>query len=260
MRMEQYLQCIDYTLWEIIENGNAPIVTKLVDGKETAIPPTSYDWSDQAEEGLTNFSLMAYSSTSSSSSTNSELKKEVELVTKKRIGYNAIPPPYNGNFMPPKPDLVYLVNESASESIVEKPIVKTNEPKTARGTKRNWNQQMSQKLGNDFEIFNKACHMCDSFEHLRKDCNNRSSPISLNAARPVNTVQPRIAVNKVGAMKNGKLQQDLKDKGVIDSGCSRHMTGNRSYLTDYEEIYNTPIFTILQRKLIWGITSWIQQS
>ncbi|GJZ61401.1 putative ribonuclease H-like domain-containing protein [Tanacetum coccineum] len=38
--MEQYLQCIDYTLWEIIENGNAPIVTKTVDGKETVIPPT----------------------------------------------------------------------------------------------------------------------------------------------------------------------------------------------------------------------------
>nr|GEX73402.1 hypothetical protein [Tanacetum cinerariifolium] len=34
----------------------------------------------------------------------------------------------------------------------------------------------------------------------------------------------------------GNPQQDLKDKGVIDSGCSRHMTGNRSYLTDYEEI------------------------
>ncbi|GJR92575.1 heme peroxidase [Tanacetum coccineum] len=34
----------------------------------------------------------------------------------------------------------------------------------------------------------------------------------------------------------GNLQQDLKDKGVIDSGCSRHMIGNRSYLTDYEEI------------------------
>ncbi|GJV36467.1 ribonuclease H-like domain-containing protein [Tanacetum coccineum] len=41
MRMEQYLQCIDYTLWEIIENGNAPIVTKTVDGKEIVIPPTS---------------------------------------------------------------------------------------------------------------------------------------------------------------------------------------------------------------------------
>ncbi|GKD32510.1 ribonuclease H-like domain-containing protein, partial [Tanacetum coccineum] len=31
-------------------------------------------------------------------------------------------------------------------------------------------------------------------------------------------------------------QQDLKDKGVIDSGFSRHMTGNKSYLTDYEDI------------------------
>ncbi|GKC84958.1 ribonuclease H-like domain-containing protein, partial [Tanacetum coccineum] len=31
MRMEKSLQCIDYTLWEIIENGNAPIVTNIVD-------------------------------------------------------------------------------------------------------------------------------------------------------------------------------------------------------------------------------------
>nr|GEV94166.1 ribonuclease H-like domain-containing protein [Tanacetum cinerariifolium] len=29
---------------------------------------------------------------------------------------------------------------------------------------------------------------------------------------------------------------ESKDKGVIDSGCSRHMTGNISYLIDYEEI------------------------
>ncbi|GJW38149.1 putative ribonuclease H-like domain-containing protein [Tanacetum coccineum] len=29
---------------------------------------------------------------------------------------------------------------------------------------------------------------------------------------------------------------NLQDQGVIDSGCSRHMTGNMSYLTDYEEI------------------------
>nr|GEW87899.1 retrovirus-related Pol polyprotein from transposon TNT 1-94 [Tanacetum cinerariifolium] len=29
---------------------------------------------------------------------------------------------------------------------------------------------------------------------------------------------------------------DLQDQGVVESGCSRHMTGNVSYLTDYEEI------------------------
>ncbi|GKG01155.1 hypothetical protein Tco_0305860, partial [Tanacetum coccineum] len=32
-----------------------------------------YDWSDQAEEGQTNFALMAYSLTSSGSSINSEV-------------------------------------------------------------------------------------------------------------------------------------------------------------------------------------------
>ncbi|GJV47656.1 hypothetical protein Tco_1437868 [Tanacetum coccineum] len=41
--MEQYLQCIDYTLWEIIENDNAAIVTKIIDGKETAISPTNVE-------------------------------------------------------------------------------------------------------------------------------------------------------------------------------------------------------------------------
>ncbi|GKC40612.1 hypothetical protein Tco_1052996, partial [Tanacetum coccineum] len=34
----------------------------------------------------------------------------------------------------------------------------------------------------------------------------------------------------------GNPLQDLEDQGVIDSGCSRHMTGNMSYLTDFEEI------------------------
>ncbi|GJV07111.1 hypothetical protein Tco_1344767 [Tanacetum coccineum] len=293
------------------------------------------------------------------------------------LGYNAVPPPYTRNFMPPKSDLVYPslddfvdVNESVSESVVKKPNVETNEPETSRkengapiiedwvsdsdkenvpkvktvkmfnkpsfskinfvksteqvksprktpvdknrqktpsprGNKRNWNQQMSQKLGSDFEMLNKACHVCGSFDHLKNDCNNwynnerfakpvwtnvqrvnkqnfsklthlnpkrnmvprtiltRSGPISLNTARPVDTVQPRTAVNtakgtrvntakpkavfsvvkenKGNAVKAsacwGNPQQDLKDKGVIDSGCSGHMTGNRSYLTNYEEIY-----------------------
>ncbi|GKB31526.1 hypothetical protein Tco_0870927 [Tanacetum coccineum] len=52
IRMEQYLQCIDYTLWEIVENGNAPIVTKIVDGKETVIPPTSVEEKAQRKAEL----------------------------------------------------------------------------------------------------------------------------------------------------------------------------------------------------------------
>ncbi|GJY12109.1 hypothetical protein Tco_0381418 [Tanacetum coccineum] len=43
MRMEQYLQCIDYTLWDIIENGNAPPVTKTVKGVTSVVPPTTVE-------------------------------------------------------------------------------------------------------------------------------------------------------------------------------------------------------------------------
>ncbi|GJW34219.1 hypothetical protein Tco_0054251, partial [Tanacetum coccineum] len=62
----------------------------------------------------------------------------------------------------------------------------------------------------------------------------------------VNTAKPKAVVNdvkgnNVNAVKAlacwGNPQMNLQDQGVIDSGCSRHMTGNMSYLTDYEEIY-----------------------
>nr|GFC42443.1 ribonuclease H-like domain-containing protein [Tanacetum cinerariifolium] len=36
--------------------------------------------------------------------------------------------------------------------------------------------------------------------------------------------------------KKGNPQHGLKDKEVIDSGCSRHMIGNMSYLSDFEEL------------------------
>ncbi|GKD47744.1 ribonuclease H-like domain-containing protein [Tanacetum coccineum] len=52
IRMEQYLQFINYTLWEIIENSNAPIVTKTIDGKETVIPPTSVEENTQRRAEL----------------------------------------------------------------------------------------------------------------------------------------------------------------------------------------------------------------
>ncbi|GJT85523.1 putative ribonuclease H-like domain-containing protein [Tanacetum coccineum] len=38
------------------------------------------------------------------------------------------------------------------------------------------------------------------------------------------------------SVKKGNPQLELHEKGVIDSGCSRHMTENKSYLLDYEEI------------------------
>ncbi|GJX48952.1 hypothetical protein Tco_0275797 [Tanacetum coccineum] len=51
------------------------------------------------------------------------------------LGYNVVPPPYTGNFMPPKPDLSFsgleeFVNEPiVSEPIVKKPIVENSKAK-----------------------------------------------------------------------------------------------------------------------------------
>ncbi|GKF23034.1 hypothetical protein Tco_0075356, partial [Tanacetum coccineum] len=59
----------------------------------------------------------------------------------------------------------------------------------------------------------------------------------INTARP-KAVLSVVKGNKGNALRpqHGNPQQDLKNKGVIDSGCSRHMTRNKSCLIDYEEI------------------------
>ncbi|GJS38412.1 putative ribonuclease H-like domain-containing protein [Tanacetum coccineum] len=46
-------------------------------------------------------------------------------------------------------------------------------------------------------------------------------------------IVPRAVLMKSGLVSVNTARQD---QGVIDSGCSRHMTGNMSYLTNYEEI------------------------
>nr|GEW79980.1 ribonuclease H-like domain-containing protein [Tanacetum cinerariifolium] len=65
---------------------------------------------------------------------------------------------------------------------------------------------------------------------------NASRLSAVNAAR-INAVKPS-AVTAVqhNHLKKGNPQQALKDKGVVDSGCSRHMTENISYLSDFEEL------------------------
>ncbi|GJU53033.1 hypothetical protein Tco_1226747 [Tanacetum coccineum] len=36
-------------------------------------------------------------------------------------------------------------------------------------------------------------------------------------------------------------QRTLKNKGIIDSGCSRHMTGNKAYLADFQDFNGGPV-------------------
>nr|GEV18196.1 hypothetical protein [Tanacetum cinerariifolium] len=91
-------------------------------------------------------------------------------------------------------------------------------------------------------------------------------PVSITAARPISVVVPEIMVtrprlthpivtksklpirqhmtpsqspkisNSPPRVTAGNPQYALKDKGAIDSGCSRHMTGNMSYLSNFKEL------------------------
>ncbi|GJS84881.1 hypothetical protein Tco_0751422 [Tanacetum coccineum] len=99
-----------------------------------------------------------------------------------------------------------------------------------RGNQRNWNGQKSNQLGKDFVMYNKACYICGSFNHLQINCHSHQrrgivsrnnynrvdaknthpnvlrnmSPKAvllktgltpLNIVRPVNTAHPKIAVH-----------------------------------------------------------------
>nr|GEV33592.1 hypothetical protein [Tanacetum cinerariifolium] len=72
---------------------------------------------------------------------------------------------------------------------------------------------------------------------IRRPINHKPAPKNSNFHQKVTTVKVK-QVNVVQGTKGnwGNPQQALKDKGVIDSGCSRHMIGNISYLSDFEEI------------------------
>nr|GFC32106.1 ribonuclease H-like domain-containing protein [Tanacetum cinerariifolium] len=146
-------------------------------------------------------------------------------------GYHAVPPPVSGTFMPPKLDLVF------------------HTPPSAENEHLAFNVQLSPtKPEQDISS---------------RPTPSKSQPVLTTAARTVSAVKPKfsktrpnITSHAVSKSKSplrrpftrhlsskpstspprGNPQQALKDKGIIDSGCSKHMTGNMSYLSDFKEL------------------------
>ncbi|GKE75154.1 ribonuclease H-like domain-containing protein, partial [Tanacetum coccineum] len=87
-------------------------------------------------------------------------------------------------------EIDYTVRPSTEKIKSIKAVRETIAPKQnkhhPRGNQRNWNNLMSQRLGSDFKMIKKACFVCGSFNHLKKDCSKRMVKTVWNNARMVN--------------------------------------------------------------------------
>ncbi|GJY27990.1 putative ribonuclease H-like domain-containing protein [Tanacetum coccineum] len=105
----------------------------------------------------------------------------------------------------------------------EKPVKKTvgyteiYRSQSPRGNQRNWNGQKSNQLGSEFVMYNKACFIYGSFDHMKINC-------------PHHQRKRMVTENNYN---RGNPQ--LNDKGFVDSRCSRHMTSNIAYLSNFKE-------------------------
>nr|GEY28691.1 hypothetical protein [Tanacetum cinerariifolium] len=130
-------------------------------------------------------------------------------------GYHVVLPPYTGTFMPPKPDLIFHDAPTASEIVH---TVLTVEPSTTKP-----NKDLSQSNRPSAPIIKDW--VSDSEDESKGEpMPTQKAPSFVQTSEHVKTPKPSVKPHA------------LKDKGVIDSGFSRHVTGNISYLSDFEEI------------------------
>nr|GEU59495.1 retrovirus-related Pol polyprotein from transposon TNT 1-94 [Tanacetum cinerariifolium] len=280
-----------------------------------------YDWSYQAEEGPTNFALMAFLSSSSLMLCNireykptrvvppieaalvkdnsiTKLKNKLEESLKEKDdlklnqlnerdlnnksdvfksasdssvneseeynnqandrykageGYRAVPPPYTGNFMPPRPDLSFAgLDDFVFKSAISETITFVHETETS--TSKNSKETViinSRKVPVNAakQSSPRAISLTSTARYVNTTANrpnvNGTKP-SLNVFHKSHSLVQR-TFNQRTTPKNSDLketvnivkgnpQYTLKDQWIFDSGCSRHMTGNKSFFTDYQEI------------------------
>nr|GEX16693.1 hypothetical protein [Tanacetum cinerariifolium] len=165
----------------------------------------SYDWVFQADEEPTNYAFMAFTSSSSSSS-NNEVFACDELISFE-----------SDESVPTGP-----VHDSKTV-----PNVFNVKPSTTKPTK-----DMSQSNRH-------SAHIIEDWVSDSKDESAVEHPTQAKNLRkdiPTSRGHKHSWNRKACFVCKGNPHQALNDKVVIDSGCSRHMTGNISYLFDFKEI------------------------
>nr|GEU82225.1 hypothetical protein [Tanacetum cinerariifolium] len=182
-----------------------------IDGK-------SVDWTGHAKDDTEDYALMAFNSNNSGSDTETDAPIIEEYESDSDDEHMTIPSKEQE-----KPSFAFV-------NIVEhvKPPRQTAKEQNTcsqnpKPSKREWNGLMSKKLGLGYGFTKKACFVCGSFSHLIRDCD-------FHEKRMAKQVELNKGTNKT-----------LKGKGIVDSGCSRHMTGHKAYLLDYQDFNGGPV-------------------
>nr|GEY62700.1 hypothetical protein [Tanacetum cinerariifolium] len=225
----------------------------------------SYDWSYQADEEPANFARMAFSSNLSSDNELSHTNPEQDLSHTTRPSAPIIEDWASDSKEESKTKAPQFIPSFAQSSEhVKTPrhsmqkacfvcksvdhLIKDYDyhtKKMAQPTPRNYANRDHHKQ------YAPLTHLKPQKHRVPTVMLTQSKLISNTAVRPVSAVLPNITVTRprnvhqvvpvVSAVQGkqgtwGDPQHALKDKGVIDSGCSRHMTWNMSYLSDFEEL------------------------
>nr|GEW83252.1 uncharacterized mitochondrial protein AtMg00810-like [Tanacetum cinerariifolium] len=246
------------------ENGNAPIVTKTVDDKEIVIPPISVEEKAQRRVELKARSTLLMALPNEHQLKFNSYKDAKTLMIQKLISQLDM----HGEVIPQE-EINQKFLRSFSQEWTMHTIVWRNKPEIET---LSLDDLFNNLKAYESEVMRTSSSSTNSHNVAFLSSSSTNSTIRVViTAQGVNTASTQGAANSLTTVKNlsdamiysffasqpkcvkylkeqneqlvkdlktarGNPQQDLKDKGVIDSGCSRHMTGNRSYLTNFEEI------------------------
>nr|GEV19444.1 hypothetical protein [Tanacetum cinerariifolium] len=186
-------------------------------------------------------------------------------------GYHVVPPPYTGTFMPPKPDLVF--NNAPNDVETDHPAFNVKLSPAKPDNDLSHTHRPSGHIIEDWVFDSKDESETNTIESVLTQSKlvpiNAIIPVStaipkIKVTRPrqdkpvvtkpnlptrwhinrspspkASNFPPKVTAVKapmVNAAQVGNPQHALKDKGVIVSGCLRHMTRNMSYLSKFEEL------------------------
>nr|GEY55031.1 ribonuclease H-like domain-containing protein [Tanacetum cinerariifolium] len=254
MRINQYFLMTDWSLWEVILNDDSPVPTRVIEGVVQPIAPTTTEQRLVRRNKLKDCGTLLIALPDKHMlmfNIHKDAKAMMEAI-EKRFGGNKETKKNAPSFVQPT-EQVKTPRPSIKpiENSIPAANHKTTTPKpTSHGNSKN----------------RKACFVLLPKSKLVPLTTPRQvttvvSPSNVTRPRPAKTVvtkphsPPRRHIThspspkastfppKVTAIRlpwlmllRGNPHHALKDKGVIDTGYLRHMTGNMSYLSDFEEI------------------------